>query len=144
MWCFPSKHSFRGNWFSIALRFPWNTPRFGNSLRGHPCNPRQDEDSHKETSVCTLSNNKENTGWALGRPGHRFPGMLSQESQTQVKPPARTSPCGNWLKCYHPGNSLETQHPSFYWGGPVTQAASAWHRREFETPRRKAGVLHKP
>lgn len=61
-----------------------------------------------------------------------------------MKPQARVSPRKNWLKCYHSGNSLETQHSRFYGGGPATQAASAWHRRQFETPWRKAGVQYKP
>lgn len=30
------------------------------------------------------------------------------------------------------------------WRGPATQAAFAWHRGQFETPWRKAGVQYKP
>lgn len=118
MCCLPSKHSFRSNWFNIALRGPpkhsqvWELPK--RTLR----QPQSGWGLTTRDQMCArLSNRKENRACPMGRPSHRVPGLLSQNSQTHTTPQARASPCENWLKCYHSGNLLETQHPRFYGGG---------------------------
>lgn len=92
-----------------------------------------------------LSNRKDNRECPLGRPRHRFLGLLSQESQIDTH---NTSSKGfsMWelIEMLSLRELIRDATSEVLWRGPVTQAASAWHRRQFVTPWRKAGVQHKP